>query len=173
MSHLLLLLSFAAPAALAADKTVDDFSTSLTISPIHLAIPLGELQGEFKLDEKIGVAVIGGYGSTEGVALYEVGAQGRYYLLKDFRSGLPLGLELMYVGTGNIEEGTATASATGLTVGPFTGYKHIFDFGLTLEAMAGAAYMWVTGSATDGVQSAEMTETALFPLININIGWSF
>jgi len=80
----------------AGDKTVDDFAVSVTLSPVHLIVSTVELTGEFKISDKSSAAVIAGYGSYFGVSLLDVGAQGRGYVVGDFKSGVSLGGEVLF-----------------------------------------------------------------------------
>ncbi len=51
---------------------------SFTFSPVHLSIPVLEVDMEVRLQDKAGVAAIFGLGDTEGIGVHEVGAQGNY-----------------------------------------------------------------------------------------------
>ena len=165
----ILLLSFS---AYASDKTADDFSVSATLSPIHLLMPMVELTGEYQAAPKVGVAGILGVGAPSGMTAIEVGAQVRTYLLGDFKGGLELGAEMVYM---LVLGSTAGVSATGngLSTGPFVGGKYIFDVGFTLDAQLGVASTLVTASASDGDQRESTFESGFGPLLNINLGWSF
>src|SRR6185369_10478727 len=70
---------------------------SLTISPLHLTLPVLELTGEYRALDKLGVAVIAGVGrytdNNLSAAAYEAGAQVRYYVVGDFRHGMQVGAE--------------------------------------------------------------------------------
>lgn len=75
---------------------------SVTISPLHLLTPVVEVTGEFAPLRKIGVAGILGVGSIavedafgeqSSFTVFEVGAQGNYYVIGDFDHGMQLGLK--------------------------------------------------------------------------------
>lgn len=133
-----------------------DHDVSVTVSPIHLAFPMVELTGEFALSDKGSAAAIVGIGETQGVSVWEVGGQGRYYFLGNFSRGVGFGGEVLYVGASS-----GGYSASGAAVGPFVAGKYAFGFGLTGDLALGAQVVGIGG--TSGV----------IPLININVGWSF
>ena len=94
--------TWAASAAPAAEHPRRVFS--LTISPIHLFLPVVELTGEARVHDKVGVALIAGAGkysdpNVTGISatVYEAGGQVRVYVIGDFRHGMQLGGELLYL----------------------------------------------------------------------------
>lgn len=163
------------------------YNYSITLSPLHLINPVFELTAEFQVIPKLGVALIGAYGSqtTEvnkndyTFPVWELGAQGRYYLLGDFSHGMQLGLEALYL---NISDKTYTdgiyeiyAYGSRLEFGAFLGYKIATNIGFTFEAQAGAKYAKLMDGAlkTPHAQAAEPVIDTISPLINLNLGWSF
>ncbi len=141
-----------------------DHSVSVTLSPIHLLYPIIEATGEFRVGKKAGVAAIAGFGSIDRYSVVEIGGQGRYYPVGDFDHGLQLGGEVLAV----VVSGSG-ASGTGLSIGPFVGYKIAARFGLTFDIQLGVQGYAV--GASSGSTSA--SDSALGPLLNINLGWSF
>lgn len=141
-----------------------DHAVSVTVSPLHLVLPIIEATGEFRLADKASVAVIGGFGSVSGYSAAEVGGQGRYYPIGDFDHGLQVGGEVLAIFVSD-----SNAAGLGLSVGPFLGYKIAARFGLTFDIQLGAQ-AYVVG-ASSGTSSAR--ESAVGPLLNINLGWSF
>ncbi|MFN0247197.1 MAG: hypothetical protein ACKV2T_09815 [Kofleriaceae bacterium] len=146
---------------------------SITVSPVHFALPAGELTAELAVTPKIGVAVIGGIGSVKPalsntrVLVYEVGISPRYYIWGNFRQGVELGVEALYVHASADDATMTTVSAEGLAIGPYVGYKWVARVGLTLEAQLGASYFAVRG---DGVDEEDSRFAAL---LNLQVGWSF
>jgi hypothetical protein len=138
--------------------------------------------GEFRVDDKIGVAGILGYGSvsaTSGTQSYrfrtvEAGAHFNYYALGSFDHGMQLGVEALYVkvSTDN-NDVKISGTANGLAIGPYVGYKIITGIGFTFEANAGAQYVAMRADATDGTNSGTAKQNRVIPLINVNLGWSF
>ena len=90
-AHLACLLALLVLPSVAQAKDDNERKVSVTVSPLHLVVPMVELTGEFRLDDKVGLAAIGGVGSSAGVALWELGGQARYYFLGDFADGLLVG----------------------------------------------------------------------------------
>jgi hypothetical protein len=164
-------------------EVTHDFS--LTISPFHLILPIYEFTGEFNINQNLGLALIGGYGnvkiskfdsdpqfSNDILKIYEIGGQINYYPIGSFDHGLQLGVEVLYVGIiGNHEN--IEISANGIAVGPFIGYKIIFDSGFTLNFQLGYEKIFAYGKASDGTNSASDSGTDNIVLLNINAGWSF
>jgi hypothetical protein len=67
-----------------------------------------------------------------------------------------------------------SASADGLAMGPFIGYKFMLDVGFTGFIQVGGEYITARGSAHDSEgQSAESSGSKWIPLLNLNLGWSF
>ena len=178
------LMSFCASASANGESAQDLRTMSITISPIHLTLPLVEVTGEYQLTPQMSAACIGGAGSITDAGsdylMYELGTQFRYYVWGDFDHGLQLGAEILYIGvsTDDSEGDVAlSGSADGLAIGPFVGYKFTAGFGLTIDIQAG--YQFLTMQAEAEASSDDMTVAETdeaedgIPLININFGWSF
>jgi hypothetical protein len=159
---------------------------SLTLSPLHLLNPIVELQVEVMVTPHLGVAAIGGFGSIEAnsndpaldderFSAYELGLQLVGYPLQDF-SSLQLGGELLWihVSTENFDGREIRASAGGVAIGPFIGYKLLTDVGFTLAVQGGFQYVALRAEASnDAGDSAEDEQKTLIGLLNVNLGWSF
>ncbi len=154
---------------------------SATFGPILLFIPALELNGEYRVLDKLGVAAVLGYGSwatdLEGdsrVQQFQLGTQANYYVLGDFDHGLHLGAHLEG-RRATLSTDDATAAANGLLVGGLAGYKVAASFGLTFMLQAGYAFAFVsaTGSDTAGQVQISQDDSSGLPLLRINLGWSF
>ena len=149
---------------------------SLTISPLHLVLPVVELTGEYRALDKLGVALIAGagkYTSDSGnisAGVFEVGGQLRYYVVGDFRHGVQLGAEVLYL---HLTDDQVTATGEGVAMGPFAGYKIITSIGFTFEGQLGVEYVAARAEARNGAVTASDTNAAWIPLLNLNVGWSF
>jgi hypothetical protein len=146
---------------------------SLTISPIHLLFPVVELTGEARVHDKVGIALIGGAGkytdpNVTGISatVYEAGAQVRVYVIGDFRHGMQVGGELLYL---HLNDDRVAISGEGLAVGPFLGYKIMIDAGFTFDAQVGFEHI----SARAQGNGATPSDKSIIPLLNLNVGWSF
>lgn len=161
----------------AASATADgaDPNVAVTVSPLHLFVPMAELTIEARVAPRVGVAVIGGVGAfrdqptNDRVRLFEGGASARYYALGSFRHGLQLGAEALYVYADAVADATAVQAA-GLGVAPFVGYKWTHRTGFTVDAQLGVTYLVARADADTGA-SAETRDVA--PLLNLNLGYSF
>lgn len=158
---------------------------SLTFSPFHVIYPMFELTAEARVGDYCGIALIGGFGARtvatsndEEVtfSLYELGAQVIAYPLDPFES-LQLGVELMYMHVAiddDLNGRRLESIASGLALGPLVGYKLLTEVGFTLFVQGGVAFIAVAGDIEDDQGEVATTErTAVFPLLNLNLGWSF
>jgi hypothetical protein len=145
---------------------------SLTISPIHLLLPVVELTGEARVHDQVGLAFIGGVGrytdKNLGVSasVYEAGGQLRFYVLGDFRHGMQVGAEALYL---HLSDPNLSATGEGLAAGPFLGYKVMTDAGFTFDTQLGFEHLFVRGASGSSTSSGETN----IVLLNANIGWSF
>ncbi len=171
-----------------ATAKIDDdvqHSYSITLSPFHLVLPMGELTGEYRVTDKIAVAAILGVGQvkTKTVTVsgtiedsffaIDAGAQFRYYPVGNFIHGMQLGAEILFVYVNLNETGSTSASGTGLAIGPFVGYKIATDIGFTFDAQLGFEYMAVQSTASDSGISVTGSDSKFGLLLNLNVGWSF
>jgi hypothetical protein len=151
----------------------DDPSVAITVSPLHMFVPMAELTTEIRLAPKLSVAAIAGVGAFHDqatnarVTLVEGGASLRYYLTGSFRSGVQLGAEAAYVHASTTDM-TIDIRARGLGLSPFVGYKWTHHSGFTLEAQGGVT--WVAADARSSTASA--SRSAVGPMLNLNVGWS-
>lgn len=148
-------------------------STSITLSPVHLILPIIEASAEFRLGRKLGVMGILGFGRVDEFSAFEIGAQGRFYLLGDFASGLNIALEAMYIGIETMPDVEVRGAAEGLAIGPLIGYKWVSSAGFTVDLQAGAEVMVVNAEASSGGSTAMSQSDDILPVLNLNLGWSF
>ena len=66
-----------------------------------------------------------------------------------------------------------TGAGDGLSIGPFVGYKWISRGGFTFDGQGGLAYLAVKARASDGATSSTASDNRIYPLLNVNVGWSF
>lgn len=161
------------PAVQASAASRPDPTVALTISPIHLFVPMAEVAAELRLAPRLGVSLIGGIGrfhdqdTNERIDLLEGGASVRYYLLGSFRTGVQIGGEVVYVHA-NTDDMSIDIRARGVGVSPFLGYKWTHRSGFTLEAQLGATYM----AARADSATASAKDSRVGPMLNFNVGWS-
>jgi hypothetical protein len=146
---------------------------SVTFSPVHLQFPIVEINAEFNVAPHTGLAVIGALGkisdsmsNISGTAT-EVGGQFNYYPLRKF-AGLHGGFEVLYLRISDVNVDT-TVSGAGLSAGPYIGYKGMLPLGLTFVAQLGVDFIAVEAKSS----TATMKDRKVFPLLNLNVGWSF
>src|SRR5690349_21050705 len=76
---------------------------AITVSPVHLAIPMAEVTTEIRVADKLGIAAVVGLGAFRDqatnmrVSLYEGGLSARYYVTGSFGTGVQIGAEALYV----------------------------------------------------------------------------
>ena len=147
---------------------------SVTFSPLHLFLPVFEGNVEVRVTERAGLAFIAGGGSvtarnsTVKVNVYELGVSPRFYLFGNFRKGMQLGAELLYLNA-SAADGVESVVVDGVAVGPYVGYKIATTVGFTVEAQLGFQRVGIGGSSTSG---ATVEEQRNIVLLNANIGWS-
>lgn len=150
-------------------------SVAITISPVHLVIPMAEVTVEARVADRFGIAAIAGIGSFRDavtdtrIALYEGGASARYYALGSFGKGLQVGAEAVYVfaATDNTD---VEVRAAGLALSPFVGAKWTHSSGFTLEGQGGVSFMALRAKAETGAMSER---SGIGPMLNLNLGYSF
>jgi len=151
----------------------DTQKVTVSWSPIHLVLPVVELEGEFSPAPHIGAGVILGAGKVSNetdtitVTVYEAGVQFNYYFMENF-SGLHAGAEFIYVHVGDVEQ-NATATGLGISAGPYAGYKLLTNIGFTFVGQLGGQIVHI--SAEDS--TTMKTENKFGVLLNLNVGWSF
>jgi hypothetical protein len=162
---------------------------SVTFSPLHLIFPEVRLMGEIKVNPKMSVAALAGYGSigvdTSGtpnvtvdrVTVWEAGGQFRYYPIGTFEHGMEVGAHVEYIGasaSGSSCDGKVFGAGSGVLMGPFVGYKLATRVGFTLDLQGGVGYEVITASAsgTNG-NTATASSNTFAPIVNLHMGWSF
>jgi hypothetical protein len=63
----------------------------------------------------------------------------------------------------------SSASGEGLGIGALIGYKELARVGFTFVAQGGVHFGVIQAEATD----ATVKQRKVFPLLNLNLGWSF
>jgi hypothetical protein len=170
--------------AQAADKKAEKVrDVSVTFSPLHLLLPMAELDVEARLGDYLGLAVLGGIGQAsvedslgreQDFAAYELGTRFIAYPLEPFES-LQLGAEVLWVkvASDDLDGGSVQGTASGVAAGPFLGYKLITRGGFTFFVEGGVEYMFIRAEASDATETQRDEESRWIPLLNANVGWSF
>lgn len=149
-------------------------SVSITVSPLHMFVPMAEVTAELRVADKVGVSVIGGIGTfhdeatDQRISLFEGGASGRYYVTGSFHGGLQIGAEAVYVKA-QTDLDMPDVKAAGLGLSPFLGYKWTHSSGFTLEGQVGATFMTLRAESTTDSKS----DKAIGPMLNLQLGYSF
>jgi hypothetical protein len=140
----------------------NDHSVTISISAMHLTVPMVEAMGEFRLADTRSVAVIGGLGGKEGYPVWDVGGQVRQYVIGDFDTGINLGAEAKWETADYLKPDAWDYPTQGrLAAGPFVGAKLTLAL-FSLEAQGGGQIVWTPGGDLD-----------IGPLLNVNAGVSF
>lgn len=146
---------------------------SATFSPLHLILPVVEVNVEASIAPKVGVAGILGVGRVSQdnppltATVVEGGLQGMYYFFRPF-SGLHAGVEAVYLHLGNVDV-DSSVTAGGLAAGPFVGWKFLTNIGFTAVIQLGVEFSLTHADGNGGTASRR----DVFPLLNLNFGWSF
>ena len=169
-----------APPPPAAAPKLRDFYLSLETIKL-LSRPFFEVDGEYRLHERVGVGGMVGLGrriigTMDKQFGWLLGVQGTFYPIGSFHHGLQLGAEVVYGGSsGRGTAGTLVIKQTGSEIGPgaFVGYKIESKLGLTFSVQAGARYMFYRVSVDDGSSQASAASGKAEVLGRFNFGWSF
>lgn len=155
-------------------------TVSLTMAPILLILPVLQVTGEVRLGTQGGVALIAGGGRVRETAsdrtkvtfhVYELGSQVRYYVTGNFRRGMQVGAQILYVHVnGSLED--VTGVAKGLALGPFVGWKTTTNAGFTFDVQGGVAIVTAGTKVSDSSGNSTSSAVDYIPLLNLNIGWS-
>ena len=177
----ILLTGLLLPAVAVAEPEPRGETVTVTVSPVHLVLPVVEAQIEYYASELISVAILGGGGTittelSDGESVtfdvLEVGGQARAYFYGSSEGGAHAGVEVMYVKLDGDVDGV-TGVGSGLAGGAIAGYKWVFGPGFVLDLNGGIGFGRVDAEATDGDETETKSETQALPIININIGWAF
>jgi hypothetical protein len=174
--------------AVGADEVEDRFRRfAVTISPLHLALPVVEVTAEYMVMSHLGIAAVGGVGSittkveyTDGsskniqFSAQEAGGQVRLYPFRAYRHGLQVGGEVLWLHVSGKDGVGASGTSAGTAVGPFVGYKYTASYGLTFDSQVGFEFLAAQAEAksTNGGAASGKT-TGAIALLNLNVGWSF
>jgi len=161
---------------------------SLTVSAIRLVLPVFEATLEARPTEHVGVAVLGGIGKappkiigqtvfegSDSVSVHEIGGQLLVYPMSSF-DGFVVGAEVSYTkasGTVTAQGLSTDASASATAFGPLIGGKWIHESGFTLLAHAGVERVWLGAESTVSGQNYTYSDSLWFPILDLNVGWSF
>lgn len=144
------------PAPAPAPPPPELHDVSLSLSALHLALPMAAVDAELRLASKGGLALTGGLGSLDGTTLFDLGAQIRGDVIGNFDRGVYLG-----VGGRYTDVPFYAVSGPAGALDAVIGFKYTFDTPLTLDAQVGPQV----------VNSAAFR--ALGPMVKLNVGWSF
>lgn len=166
--------------ALASNSSEPESNFSLTISPLHLLVSVVEINGEFKATNNLGVALILGAGRVKSVisgdsySVREYGCQLNYYPDSNFNQGVHYGLEVMRIEVELISSSSLKSSGSGVSYGPYFGYKTMLGSGLILVTQLGYQSYSVFAKAQDSNgNSASAGGGGSGLLLNLNVGFSF
>jgi hypothetical protein len=148
---------------------------TISISPILLFSPIFQGIFEYKIMDKLGVAGILGFGDITDpdtditASIFEIGGQANYYVWGDFRKGLHVGTQLLYLYAW-FDDDSISITGNGLSLGGYLGYKYSFDFGLALLIQLGYQGVVANAEADTGEEASGSDSGVLF---NLNMGWTF
>jgi hypothetical protein len=160
-----------APAGASAEEAADAPAAATTWSVTtnlgFLILPVFNGAAEYRLGDSSSASVHAGigrvtidlpFGDDSTNTVFHVGGAYHHYLLGGFRHGLALGGDVRYVNAGS---GKLLNVENAVAIGPFVGYKKIFDLGFTIDLRLGAQIAF--GEA----------DALISPLLHAGVGWSF
>lgn len=169
----------------AAPRSDRGHHVAISLSPLHLLLPVFEVQGEVLFADHFSASVIFGYGSvdvdiegevgseSETFDVLEVGAQLRGYFWGGNEGGAYGGAEFMYLEIDGDFDGLIGIGA-GTAIGPVIGYKWTWD-NFFIDLNGGVQFVVANAEAEDRETGEQATEedSAVLPNLNFNLGWSF
>jgi hypothetical protein len=171
---------FVAGAAHAGPKEHGD-SFNVSVSPLHLLLPLVELQAEVYATPVVSLAAIGGAGQAtversgepdQTYDVWEAGGQARAYFFGSTQEGAFAGAEVLYAHVSGRTEGV-TGLGAGTEIGGIVGYKWVWDGGFLLDLNGGVGYLAVSAEAHDSTDEDSQSDSQTIPILNFNLGWAF
>jgi hypothetical protein len=133
---------------------------------IHPRIGLGGAVG-------LGIFAIGKGADRFGFAL---GPQVNFYAVGNFTSGMPVGVELLYMASRDSTSGgaggiriTSSSFNPALTIG----YKVETKIGITLSAHIGLRFVRSSVTVKDAESQASNSASSFEPLVRVSVGYSF
>jgi len=137
---------------------------SVTTEVFYLFIPVFTLRTEYAFRDRWSASVRGGWGRRTDFGqtsdIFELGAQGTYYLTGNASRGVQVGVYARYAGFEN--DGQLLGVGDGVAFGPFVGYKRVFASRLTLGAQLGAELV-----------ASGRSEDPVIPYVSLSVGLSF
>lgn len=166
--------------SVADEQDIQGKEYSLSFSPLHFIYPMFRLTAEMKVDEKLGVALIGGSGRLEGeivsgkLSVNELGAQLNYYYDDGFNRGGHFGVEVVDKVV-DYSDPSSSSSARSSSIGVYYGHKYLGQSGFTFISQIGyQKYREIIISSStlsgDSVYAGQDTSGVL---LNLNMGYSF
>lgn len=166
--------------ALASDAAEPENNFSITISPLHLLVPIVLVNGEFKANNNFGVSLmlgagtLGLAGSSASYSVRQYGFQVNFYPDSNFNEGLQYGLEVFRADIELISSSSIKASGNVFALGPYVGYKAAFDGDFILVTQFGYQVASVTATARDNNGNlASVGAGGGGLLLNLNVGFNF
>lgn len=168
----------AAPAA-AAPRDDRGHVVGLSVSPLHLILPVFEAQAEIYVSAPVSVVALVGYGKVSievngdptDFDVFEIGGQARFYFYGATEEGAYTALEGIYTGVDGEIEGVI-GIGRGVSGGPLLGYKWVWGHFL-LDLAAGVQYLAVSAEASDGDETEEASGGEFAFNLNFNLGAAF
>lgn len=130
---------------------------SLTLSAIHLAVPIAAVNAEFQTTPNSSIGLLVGFGAPYQRPAYDLGLEGRGYVFGNFDSGLYLGGE----GRLTTVPFYQSTDEAGVALAGFIGAKTTFSVPITLDAQIGPQVVW------------SQSYTAFGPMVQVGAGFSF
>lgn len=178
----LIVLAFLVPgAALAEPRSDRGHVVAISASPLHLVLPVAELQVEWLATPSFSAAIIGGAGQVTATSssgdvtfsVIEVGAQVRGYFYGSTEGGAFGGAEVLHVVVDSDDfDGDVTGVGVGTEVAAIAGYKWTWDH-FFIDLNGGAGILFAEATATDGEDTSEAKDSQVIPVLNFNLGASF
>lgn len=148
----------AAPVARAPARKDPTNDVSLTLSALHLAVPMAAVNAEFETSRHTSLGMTFGFGTPNQRPALDLGLEGRGYMLGNFDRGLYVGAEGRVTSVPFYTQTNEAALAGAVFFGGKTTFKPV---PFTLDAQIGPQFV------------AGATYGAVGPMVQISAGFSF
>lgn len=147
-----------APVARAPARKDPTNDVSLTLSALHLAVPMAAVNAEFETSRHTSLGMTFGFGTPNQHPALDLGLEGRGYMLGNFDRGLYLGAEGRITSVPFYTQTNEAALAGAVFFGAKTTFKPV---PFTLDAQIGPQFV------------AGATYGAVGPMVQLSAGFSF
>ena len=175
-----LVIVLAATALQAQPASENTRKNAISISPIHLMLPVVLINYSYGVTDKIAVSPSIGYGkvpisegSSDKFDVWDLRLGVEYYFYGSAIAGFFAGPRFEYVYVSGTTSENVVGTGAGGSLQALIGYHWVWNPGIFLDIKLGGGYMIVKAEAEDSTTKATAEEKNFHAVIDLNIGWAF